>query len=176
MQQPLLYTHWVLIAVGLIATVTDLWKQKIYNWLTLPAILLGLILSPVQAGLKGEIEALLGLLLAGGLYLVLGLLGAMKGGDVKLAAAVGTLLGWRLSISALYYGAILGGIFALFWSLYHGTLWKTLSRVWRALYAAVVPGMKPEAELTQSDTDPMPYGVAISWGALALLFWLPPVF
>ena len=176
MQQSLLYTHWVLLLVGLIATVTDLWRQKIYNWLTLPAIILGLILSPFQAGWSGLRDAFLGLLLAGGIYLVLGLIGAMKGGDVKLAAAVGVLLGWRLSISALYYGAIMGGVFALLWSLYHGTLWKTLSRVWRTLYAAAAPGMHPEAELKESDTEPMPYGVAISWGAIATLFWLPPVF
>lgn len=176
MEQPLLYTHWILILVGLIATITDLWKRKIYNWLTLPAIVLGLLFSFIQSGLRGLLASFLGLLLAGGIYLVLGLIGAMKGGDVKLAAAVGVLLGWRLSISALYYGAILGGIFALLWSLYHGTLWKTLTRVWRTLYAAAAPGMRPDAELQQSDTEPMPYGVAISWGAIATLFWLPPVF
>jgi len=173
--EDLLYTHWVLLGVGLIATVTDLWRQKIYNWLTLPAIVLGLVLSPIQSGLAGLLDSFLGFLLAGGLYLVLGLIGAMKGGDVKLAAAVGALLGWRLSISALYYGAILGGIFALCWSLYHGTLFKTLARVWRVLYATMAPGMRPDVELQQSDTEPMPYGVAISWGAIATLCFLPPV-
>ncbi|MBF2052389.1 MAG: prepilin peptidase [Candidatus Sericytochromatia bacterium] len=175
MIQEWLYTHWVLVGVGVIATITDLWRRKIYNWLTLPAILLGLILSTVQSGPWGLLDSFLGFLLAGTLYMILGLIGAMKGGDVKLAAAVGALLGWRLSISALYYGAILGGIFALFWSLYHGTLFKTLQRVWRALYAAAAPGMRPEVELQHSDTEPMPYGVAISWGAIATLFWLPPV-
>lgn len=177
----LLLTHWVLLLVGLIATVTDLWRQKIYNWLTLPAMVLGLILFPVQNFLLGEsplwgfANSFLGLLLAGGIYLVLGLMGAMKGGDVKLAAAVGALLGWRLSISALYYGAIMGGIFAIFWALIHGTLFLSLARVWRALYAAVAPGMRPELELQESDTKPMPYGVAISWGAIAALLYLPPV-
>lgn len=170
------WSHYLLIAVGLIATTTDLWRQKIYNWLTLPAILLGLVLNGLQFGLPGLLNAFLGLLLGGGLYLILGLLGAMRGGDIKLAAAVGALLGWRLTLSALYYGAILGGIFALFWSLYHGTLWKTLQRVWRTLYALAAPGMRPEVELQKSDTEPMPYGVAISWGAIAAITVLPPVF
>lgn len=176
MHLPTLWTHYLLLVVGLIATVTDLWRQKIYNWLTLPAILLGLVLSLVQSGLPGLLDSFLGLLLAGGIYMVLGLIGAMRGGDIKLAAAVGALLGWRLSVSALYYGAILGGVFAIFWSLYHGTLWKTLARVWRVLYAFAAPGMRPDAELQQSETEPMPYGVAISWGAIvAALHLLPPV-
>lgn len=176
MSHPIVWTHAVLAVVGLIATVTDLWRQKIYNWLTLPAILLGLVLNLIQAGPGGLFDSFLGLLLAGGIYLVLGLIGAMRGGDVKLAAAVGALLGWRLAVSALYYGAILGGIFAIIWSLYHGTLWKTLARVWRVLYAAVAPGMRPDVELQQSETQPMPYGVAISWGAIVAAWsLLPPV-
>lgn len=176
-QAPILWTHYVLTVVGLIATTTDLWRQKIYNWLTLPAILLGLVLSLVQRGLPGLLDSFLGFLLAGAIYMVLGLIGAMRGGDVKLAAAVGALLGWRLTISALYYGAILGGIFALIWSLYHGTLFKTLNRVWRVLYATAAPGMRPEAELKASDTKPMPYGVAISWGAIVAVWGLlPPVY
>jgi Flp pilus assembly protein protease CpaA len=35
--------------------------------------------------------------------------------------------------------------------------------------------MKPEAELAGSETEPMPYGVAIAWGAIAALFWWPPI-
>lgn len=167
---------WALTLVGLIATVTDLWRQKIYNWLTLPAILVGFGLNLFFAGLPGLLDSFLGFLLAGLLYLVLGLIGAMRGGDIKLAAAVGALMGWKLTVSALYYGAILGGIFALFWSLYHGTLWKTLSRVWRVLYATAAPGMRPDVELQASDTKPMPYGVAISWGAIVAAWGLmPPV-
>ncbi len=169
----IIYAHWILAGVGLIATVTDLWRQKIYNWLTLPAILLGLIVNTIQFGWWGLADSFLGLLLAFTIYLVLGLLGAMKGGDVKLAAAVGALLGWRLTVSALYYGMIMGGIFAVFWALAHGTLIKTLQRVWRALYAAITPGMRPELELQESDTKPMPYGVAISWGAIAAIWFLP---
>lgn len=166
----------VVLLVGIIATVTDLWKRKIYNWLTLPAILLGLGLNLWLQGPSGLGQSILGLLLGGSVFLLLGLMGMMAGGDIKLAAAIGALIGWRLTISALYYAAILGGIFAVFWAAAHGTLWPTLKRVGRTLYAAITPGMKPHAELTQSETEPMPYGVAISWGAIATLFGLPPVF
>lgn len=172
----LLWTHYLLTGVGIVATCTDLWRQKIYNWLTLPAIVFALGLSFAQQGLGGLGNSLLGFLLGGILYLILGLLGAMRGGDIKLAAAVGACLGWKLTVSALYYGAILGGIFAIIWSAYHGTLFKTLKKVWRVLYAMAAPGMRPDVELQESETKPMPYGVAISWGAIAAVWgWLPPV-
>jgi prepilin peptidase CpaA len=168
--------YYAVFVVGLIATVTDFWKRKIYNWLTLPAILLGLILNTWAKGLPGLGDGFLGLLLGGGVFMILGLLGMMRGGDIKLAAAMGALIGWKLMISALYYSALIGGVFALIWAALHGTLWPTLKKVARAFYAAAAPGMKPEVELAQSTTEPMPYGVAISWGAIVTLFGLPPVF
>lgn len=172
---PIVYAHLLLVVVGVIASITDLWRQKIYNWLTLPALLLGLLLNGLQFGWRGLLDSFLGFLLAFVIYMVLGLLGVMKGGDVKLAAAVGAMLGWRLSISALFYGAIFGGLLAIVWALVHGTLSKTLTRVGRALYAALAPGMRHDMELQESESPPMPYGVAISAGAFASVWWLPPV-
>lgn len=167
--------HYVLVAVGIVATATDFARRKIYNWLTLPAILAGLLLNGVFGGWAGLGDSLGGILLGGGFFLILGLGGVMGGGDVKLAAAVGALVGWRLTISAIYYAAIFGGIFAILWTFFHGTLWATLARLGRTLRALAVPGMRPEAELASSETEPMPYGVAISWGAIAAVFALPPV-
>jgi prepilin peptidase CpaA len=167
--------YYAVLLTGLIATVTDFWKRKIYNWLTLPAMVVGLGLNSWQHGLAGTANSLSGWLLGGGLFMGLGLLGMMRGGDIKLAAAIGALIGWKLTVSALYYAALMGGVFALLWAALHGTLWATLKRVGRALYAAAAPGMKPEAELAGSETEPMPYGVAIAWGAIAALFWWPPI-
>jgi prepilin peptidase CpaA len=167
--------HAVLLIVSIIATITDFWRQKIYNWLTLPTLVLGLALNAWARGWSGLLDSASGLLLGGLIFLVLGLMGAMKGGDVKLAAAVGALIGWQLTISALYYGALIGGVLAVIWALIHGTLFATLRRVGRALIAVVTPGMRPEVELQKSETAPMPYGPAISWGAVVAVFALPPV-
>lgn len=169
-------TYYVLFGVGIIATITDFLRRKIYNWLTLPAILVGLILNSVLGGWWGLFDSIAGLLLGGIIFLILGLMGMMGGGDVKLAAAVGALIGWYLTVSAIYYGALCGAVLALIWALLHGTLWPTLRRLWRAAVAFAVPGMRPEAELMESETEPMPYGVAISWGAIIAAFKvLPPV-
>jgi len=168
-------TYYVLVLVGIIATITDFWKRKIYNWLTLPSILIGLSLNGWFKGWTGLGDSFLGLLLGGGIFFILGMMGIMGGGDVKLAAAVGSLIGWKMTVSALYYAGIIGGIFAVIWAALHGTLWPTLQRLWRTLVAIVTPGMRPDIELKESETEPMPYGVAISWGAIASLWMLPPV-
>ncbi|MDD4754324.1 MAG: prepilin peptidase [Desulfitobacteriaceae bacterium] len=57
-------------------------------------------------------EALLGVLLGGGLLLILAVLskGGMGGGDVKLAGLIGFFLGWRLMVIGLFLAALLASI------------------------------------------------------------------
>lgn len=57
----------------------------------------------------------LGLLVGGGLFFLLALLGrgALGAGDVKLAATVGALLGYPLVFAGLVSGALAGGVAAL---------------------------------------------------------------
>ncbi len=167
------FAHYLFLVAGCVATVTDFWRQKIYNWLTLPTLLLGLVLNTYQFGGWGFLSALLGFLLAGVVYLVLGLLGAMKGGDLKLAAAMGACLGWPLTVSALFYGFIAGGFLSLIWAAFHGTLTPTLVRVGRSAYARLVPGMEARHELAESSSPPMPYGVAIATGGVLAAWYLP---
>lgn len=170
------YAHYLFALAGLIASVTDLWRQKIYNWLTLPTLALGLLLNTVQYGLSGLGYSLLGCLLAFGVYLVLGLLGAMKGGDLKLAAAMGACLGWPLTLSALFYGFLCGGVLALIWALIHGTLGGSLKKVGYSALARFTPGMEAKHELQDSASPPMPYGAAIALGGVAVQWLLPAAY
>ena len=56
------------------------------------------------------VSRLVGIFTASGVLLVLGMLyrGGMGGGDIKLMAAAGFLLGWRNVLIALMFGAVLG--------------------------------------------------------------------
>lgn len=64
------------------------------------------------------VSRLVGIFAASGVLLVLGMLyrGGMGGGDIKLMAAAGFLLGWRNVLIALMFGAVLG------------TLWLGITR------------------------------------------------
>ncbi|MCA9072017.1 MAG: prepilin peptidase, partial [Planctomycetaceae bacterium] len=76
--------EWLLAGLLLVAGLTDIWRQKIYNWTTYPGILVGLGLGGVEAGWPGVEDRLFAVLLCGGLMLVAFVLLGIGGGDVKL--------------------------------------------------------------------------------------------
>jgi prepilin signal peptidase PulO-like enzyme (type II secretory pathway) len=101
---------------GLLAALSwiDFRVRRLPNVLLLILFALGLLqaLLPGQPSLAA---AGLGLLVGGGLFLGLALLrpGAMGAGDVKLAAALGAMLGYPLVLPGLLCGAVAGGAAAL---------------------------------------------------------------
>src|SRR5436305_1417795 len=103
---------WLLAAaLGLAASVEDLRRRSIPNWLTMAGVIAGIICG-ASTGWRG-----LAMSIAGGTVGFLVLLplhrcGAMGGGDVKLMAAFGTLLGPAGILAAAIFGAIAGALWA----------------------------------------------------------------
>jgi prepilin peptidase CpaA len=104
-----------LVGIVGVALVTDLQNRKIYNWLTFPAMLAGLVLNTVLGGLQGLESSAIGLLVGSAVFLVGFFMGAMGAGDVKLMAAVGAFIGPVDAAIALLFTFIAGGVFALAW-------------------------------------------------------------
>ncbi len=77
------------VAVAVAAAVSDVSTRRIPNWLTYPALLAGLLLRFSFQGWSGLRSALLGMLVAGGIFMLFYMIRAMGAGDVKLMAAVG---------------------------------------------------------------------------------------
>lgn len=113
---------WALYAVGFLLllipiTWIDLDHRIIPDVFTLPAIGLGLAVSFLPGGIS-PLSALLGLLAGGGALYLIGWIGtvalrkgeAMGGGDVKLMAAAGTILGAKAALLSLFLGSILGSV------------------------------------------------------------------
>jgi Flp pilus assembly protein protease CpaA len=105
-----------LVVTGLLVTISwvDLSVRRIPNPLLL-ALLAWAVLQALWLGKPTAVEAFLGLLVGGGLFLLLALLrrGALGAGDVKLAAVLGTVVGLPLVLPALLSGALAGGLAAL---------------------------------------------------------------
>jgi prepilin peptidase CpaA len=99
--------------VGIAACVDDLWRRRISNWIPCTAFAGGVILQTVQHGLRGAGSALAGALAGGCVFLVFYLLGGMGGGDVKLMAGFGALLGVKQTLLAALWTAGCGGLIAL---------------------------------------------------------------
>ena len=101
------------IAGGGLTTAIDMRTRRIPNALTFGLAAFGLILAVAQVSGVSVMAALAGL--AVGLVLMMPghVIGATGGGDVKLMAAFGTLLGPGRIGMAFLYSAVAGGVLAM---------------------------------------------------------------
>lgn len=117
-------SSWVLLnqvgfaaaCVLIVATVTDIRHRKIYNWLTYPAMFLGLLLATgaslnLRFGQLQLQESILGLLGCGLFMLVPYTLSGGGAGDVKLAMAMGSLIGFEATLQSFCIGYIGAAIY-----------------------------------------------------------------
>jgi leader peptidase (prepilin peptidase)/N-methyltransferase len=104
----------ILLFLLAIASLIDLRSQVIPDILTFPGMLLGAI-STILTGKLSVWEVLLGIFIPGLLMLAIVVVtkGGMGGGDVKLLAMIGSFIGWRGAISALFWGSLVGSCVSL---------------------------------------------------------------
>lgn len=158
---------WCLLGLSL---VTDLWRGAVYNWLTLPAMVLGLILAGLRFGVDGLISSSLGLVIGGGVFLLPFLLGAVGGGDVKLMAALGSLVGPVLVLKTALYACLVGGAVALVMLAWRGGLGRNLRDLAAFFTALVVPGQRPAAPRSLG-LPPIPFAACIAVGFVWARYW-----
>jgi prepilin peptidase CpaA len=99
--------------VGLAAVVEDIGWRRISNWTSGGAVAGGLLLHLLQTGWSGFWHSVLGAVLGFGVFLVFYVLGGMGGGDVKLMAGFGALLGNGQILQAALLAAFCGGVMAM---------------------------------------------------------------
>jgi len=94
----------------------DLEHRLIPDRITLPLLGFGLAVALVPGGLT-PLESLIGALAGGGVMYLIAVAGdavykreTMGGGDIKLTAAIGAFLGWKVLIVALFAAFVLGAV------------------------------------------------------------------
>jgi leader peptidase (prepilin peptidase) / N-methyltransferase len=138
-----------LLAALLAITVIDLEHQIIPDVISLPGILAG-FLANLATGRVSWVESLIGAVVGAGLFVVIAVVGswwagqeAMGGGDIKLAAMLGSFLGWKALAISIFISTVIGGILS-------------------AVFMTVgIRGRK----------DPIPFGPFLAVGGAAGLFW-----
>ena len=103
----------LIVIVGLAAVIEDMGWRRISNWTTGGALVAGLIVHFLQRSWSGVLHSLLGAAIGFAAFLVFYLLGGMGGGDVKLMAGFGALLGDSRILPAALLAAASGGVIAL---------------------------------------------------------------
>ena len=144
------------------AALSDLVSFKIPN--TIP-IAISLLFLPTASLLGWELTVLLTHVVAGAGVLVLGFLlfmrGYIGGGDAKLLAAISIWTGLDALYAYFLFVAIAGGILAL---LLLGCRWFNLPKLLRRI---------AWLERLHSEKKHIPYGIAISSGAVIALSQTP---
>lgn len=157
--------------VGL-AMMTDLRWRRIPNFITFPAFLAGLLVRILFQGWAGLGFALSGAFLAPILLLIVHGGRGIGMGDLKLAAAVGAIVGPVLAVAAMLISAIAGGILAIAFMIKYnnGPLADLLSTLSIGLPFRKKKAKESSPEST-GDSAPttIPYGVAIGAGSLITL-------
>lgn len=156
------------LLLAIAAAVIDVQQQRIPNRLTYPAIGFGLLMRVYFYGWHGLLTAVEGCVLAGGIVFVFYLVRAMGAGDLKLLAAIGSIVGPRYAFQTLLATGIAGGILALIYAAYRGQVRATLSNMGSVMKFHAWGGLQvhPELNLDNPAALRMPYGLAIAAGSL----------
>ena len=155
------------------AAVTDLRWRRIPNWLTLPALPVGLIAQAAYG--EGFLQGLLGALGGFAALFVLFAIGAGGGGDVKLFTVVGSFVGFHNLGVVFVLVAIIGGIAGMIAALRAGALTRVLKNS-LMIFASLGRGrwaeFRERSDLNKPGAMRLAYGAVIALGAL-LFLWYP---
>ena len=154
------------IAMTAWATRADVRTRRIPNYLTGPALLMGVAAHWVMHGAADAVQVAAAALLAGALFFPGWMLGWMGAGDVKLMAAVGAWLGFPSSVYALLASLVAGGVIAVIVAWHRGILVRSIVRA--ARLASGSAG-RPEGEAEQ--VVRFPFALAILAGTVFALWW-----
>ena len=158
--------------VVLAATATDLRSRRIPNWLVLPFLAIGIVVSAWLHGWHGVAQSLEGMALGLVLYGALFVVGGMGAGDVKLCAAIGAWIGPQQLFLALVFTALAGGLMALAWAVCGGFFGELMKGTGDLVLGRIRRGEDPAlaAETGSVLKRNMPYAPAIAIGTLISFF------
>lgn len=171
----------LLVILVLIAAVYDFRFRRIPNWLVLTGLLLGVGLNTFLFEWAGLRTSLLGLGLAFLVYFPLYLLRGMGAGDVKLMAAIGSIVGPADWLGIFVITALLGGVVAVVILLVGQRLRRGLSNagvlIGELLAFRLPYARHDELDVTSEKSLKLPHGVVIAGGCLLFIaaawLWAP---
>ena len=170
----------IVLVAALIAAVTDVWKFKVYNILTVPVLISGLLFQSVFGGLAGLTQGLMGVLF--GLFALIPfyVMGGMGAGDVKLMAAVGAWLGMPLTFHIFIASSLTAGVYAVLLLVFGGGLsetWVNLQIIWFRLATFcrhLGSDNRLELEATRPDRRKrvVPFAAMVAMGTILTFVWM----
>jgi len=164
------------LMIATVGAIKDLRGRTIPNLLTYSGISFGLSFRVAIGGWPALKIGVLGMLIGGGLFYLLFLVGGMGGGDVKLMAAVAAWAGTLQTIHILTITAMAGGILAIVYMVRHRQVRSVVQNSLELLRHHLAHGLEPHPLLNvgQAGSFQIPYGLAIVIGTVvcaSTAFW-----
>ncbi|MBI4908506.1 MAG: prepilin peptidase [Acidobacteria bacterium] len=160
----------LLALLVVVAAVYDVRSRRIPNWLVLLGALLGMALNAVlyeQAGLK---LSALGIGMALLVYVPLFAIRGMGAGDVKLMAAVGSIVGPVNWLFIFVLTAICGGILAVVLLVVKGRLLRAIRNagfiLWELFRLRAPYRRNEQLDVSHPEAVSLPHAVSIAIGSL----------
>jgi prepilin peptidase CpaA len=155
-----------------ICAITDLQHRKVYNKITYPSFILGLLLHFCVLGLPGLIAGAatgFGFIFFGVLLLPL-IGGAIGGGDLKLIAVIGAFVGFGATLHVLFYSLLLASVLGLVMATFNGYLWVMLKRIGRFIrswiYVLAFRTAQVKESLERDERSKLPFAVPTLFGGI----------
>lgn len=152
----------VVVAYTGVCLVMDLRSRRIPNWLTVPALVLGLAAHTVMGGWSGLQFSLLGFATGFAVLFVLWLMGGGGGGDVKMMSALGAWLGAWLTTEVFVASAVVAMVIVS-----GGIVYTAVTS--RGRKSAKTKGSGDRASTRSRPGRVLPYAVPLSLGTWAVL-------
>ena len=162
------FTVSAVAAGGASSTAIDLYARRIPNALTCATAAAGIVLAASGVGTVTLSQALAGFAIGFAVMLPGHVVGATGAGDVKLFAALGTLLGPRGTLLAFFYTAIAGGVLALIVAIRRQMLRDTVTRT----AALIRTGGSNVGQIETMRVNRFAYAPAIALGTIAVALGL----
>jgi prepilin peptidase CpaA len=140
------------------------WRtRRIPNWLTVPALLVGVVANSVAGGWAGAKSSLLGAGLGLAVLLPFVLVRSLGAGDWKLVGALGAFLGFERLIVVLFAAILVAGVMAVILVVWKRRVRQTIGNLWHLL-AAFLTFHLPASELSLDNPQALkvPFGVAVA--------------
>jgi prepilin peptidase CpaA len=169
----------VVLTATLVTAVTDLWRFKIYNIVTLPLLLSGMAYHFAVAGRGGLAASVLGAVFGFSALLIFYVMGGMGAGDVKLMAAIGAWLGLPLVFHVFIAASLAAGLYSVILLVAGKSVvetWTNFQILWIRLLILgrhLGTGQRIETAVQQRDRRlrVIPFAAMLMVGTVALLIW-----
>lgn len=164
------------------AAATDISKFKVYNALTYPLLISGLVYQVTFFGVSGFADGMIAIALAFSLMLYPYLWGAFGAGDVKFVAAVGAWLGYQLMLPVFLLGCLATGVYALALLFMHQGYQEAWTNLQIAMTRIMILGRQigadePErvqtvAQQSERRKRLIPFSAMITLGIFVTFVWM----